>query len=249
MQEHNKPLPPICSWLVKTRRAPSRHSRDARVYDPAVSGGRVSAPLGSPSAAPGRGLGRATSQTSAWAMGSQRIPAVMNVYQTIPPTPGSHPSHTRSGRLRTIMKVALLPIHFRPMTFLYKVVFSHRSHARQLFVITEDTVVVTTRRHIRLNSARTLLIMLAGASTPTLVSSGTAAPPTAAGKNAYCATAAATKQEDPEPALSSAAATGQAGYTIRDSHTTPTLVTSRKRRVPHFHSRSLTAATVETPNA
>ena len=39
---------------------------------PAVSGGRVSAPSGPPPAAPGRGQGRATSQTSTLATGSHR---------------------------------------------------------------------------------------------------------------------------------------------------------------------------------
>ena len=89
--------------------------------------------------------------------------------------------------------------------------------------------------------------MLAGASTPGLVSSGTMAPRTVAGKNACCATAAATKQKDPEPALAWAAATGQAGNTARASHTTPTPVTNRKTRVPDIHSTGLTAAMVETP--
>ena len=102
---------------------------------------------------------------------------------------------------------------------------------------------VITRRHIFFNSARTLLLMLARASTPSLVSSGTTAPRTAAGKNACCATAAAAKQEDPEPALARAAATGQAGNTARVSHTTP--VTIRKTRVPDTRSRGLTVATVK----
>ena len=86
--------------------------------------------------------------------------------------------------------------------------------------------------------------MLAGASTSSLVRSGTTAPRTAAGKkkSASCATATATKQEDPKPALARAAATGQAGNTARVSHTTPTPVTIRKTRVPGFHSRGLTAA-------
>ena len=75
------------------------------------------------------------------------------------------------------------------------------------------------------------------------------APGTAADKNACCATAAATKQEDPEPALARAAATGQVGNTARVSHTTPISVTIRNTRVPDFQSRGLTAATVKTPIA
>ena len=47
---------------------------------PAVSGGRVSAPSVPPPAAPGRGQGRATSQTSAWTTGSQRTPVVNERY-------------------------------------------------------------------------------------------------------------------------------------------------------------------------
>ena len=47
----------------------------------AVSGGRVSFPSDPPPAALGRGQGRAASQTSSWATGSQRNPLVMNVSQ------------------------------------------------------------------------------------------------------------------------------------------------------------------------
>ena len=108
---------------------------------------------------------------------------------------------------------------------------------------------IASRRHILVNSARTLLLMPTGASTPSLVSSETTAPRTAAGKNACCATAAATKQGDPEPALARAAATGQAGNTTRVSHTTPNLATICKTFVPDIHSRSLTAAKVKTPIA
>ena len=64
-----------------------------------------------------------------------------------------------------------------------------------------------------------------------------------------CAFASATKQEDPEPALARATATGPVGNTARVSHTTPTPVTIRKTRVPDSHSRGLTAATVKTPLA
>ena len=87
--------------------------------------------------------------------------------------------------------------------------------------------------------------MLAGASTPSLFSSGTTATRTAARKNACCASAAASKQEDPEPVLARAATTGQAGNAARVSHATPTPVTIRKTRVPDFRSRGLTAATVK----
>ena len=89
--------------------------------------------------------------------------------------------------------------------------------------------------------------MLAGASTPSLVSSGTTAPRTPAGKSTCCATTMATKQQDPEPALARAAAPGQAGNTARVSHTTPTPVTIRRTRVPDIHSRGLTAATAKAP--
>ena len=89
--------------------------------------------------------------------------------------------------------------------------------------------------------------MLAGASTPSLVSSGTTAPRTAAGKNACCATAEAKKQEDPEPALTRATATGQVDNTARVSHTTPGTI--RKTRVPDTRSRGLTVDTAKTPIA
>ena len=169
------------------------------------------------------------------------------MFHKIPPTPGSHPRRTGTGRLRIVMKFALLVIHLRPMTLLYGTVSSHRPHARQPFVITKVSDLNATTRHILLHSARTPLLMLAGASTPSLVSSGTTAPRPAAGKNACCATAAATKQENPEPALARAAATGQAPNTARVSHTTS--VTIRKTRVPDIHSRGLTAATVKAPIA
>ena len=103
------------------------------------------------------------------------------------------------------------------------------------------------RRRILKNNARTLSLMLEGAPTPSLVSSATTATRTAAGRNACCGTAAATKQEGPEPALARAAATGQAGDKARVSHT-PT-VTIHKTRIPNTPSRGLTAATVRTPIA
>ena len=92
-------------------------------------------------------------------------------------------------------------------------------------------------------------INASGCINPELGQLGTTAPRTAAGKNACCATAAATKQEDPEPALARAATTGQAGNTDRVSHTNPTPATMRKTLVPEIHSRSLTAPTVKTPIA
>ena len=165
------------------------------------------------------------------------------------PTPGSHPRRTRTGHLRIVTKFALVLIHFRPMILLNGAVSFHRPHAPQPFVITKDTASIATRHHILLNSAGTLLLMLAGASTPYLVSSGTTASRTAAGKNACCAIAVATKQEDQEPVLARAAAIGQAGNTARFSHTTPTPVAIRKARVPDTHSRDLTAATVKAPIA
>ena len=98
------------------------------------------------------------------------------MFHKIAPTPGSHPSRTRTGRLRTVMKFALLLIHFQPITLLYGAALSHRPHARQSFVITKGTALIATRRNVLLNSAHTLLFMLAGAPTPSLVSSGTTAP-------------------------------------------------------------------------
>ena len=71
-----------------------------------TGGGRVSAPSGPYPAALGRGQGRATPQTSAWATGSQRNPAV----NKIPPTSGSHPRRTRTGRLQIVMKSAPLAV-------------------------------------------------------------------------------------------------------------------------------------------
>ena len=118
------------------------------------------------------------------------------------------------------MKFALVLIHFQPITY-HGVASSPRPHARQPFSITKDTALIATRRHILYNSARTILLMLVGASTPSLVSSGTTAPRTAAGMSACCATAAATKQVDPAPALARITATGHAGKTVRVSHTTP----------------------------
>ena len=58
--------------------------------------------------------------------------------------------------------------------------------------------------------------------------------PTVCFQCACCATTAATKQEDPEPALARAAATGQAGNTARASRTTPIPVTIRKTHIPDF---------------
>ena len=97
------------TWIVldalANNRTPAINS--AKFFSlPAVSGGRVSASSGPTPAALGRGQGRATSQTSAWATGSQRNPVVMNVHK-IPPIPGSHPRRTRTGRLRTVMKFEL----------------------------------------------------------------------------------------------------------------------------------------------
>ena len=86
----------------------------------------------------------------------------------VSPTPGSHPRRTRTGRLRTVMKFPLLLLHFRPVTLLYGAVSSHRSHARQPFVITEGTTLIAPRRHIMLNSARTLFMNASGCINPEL---------------------------------------------------------------------------------
>ena len=80
------------------------------------------------------------------------------MFYKIPPTPGSHPRRTHNGLLRTVMKFALLLIHFRPMTLLYGAASSHPPHARQHFVINKYTALNATRHHIILNSTRKIFI-------------------------------------------------------------------------------------------
>ena len=72
-------------WLalgtLANNKTPAINGAKSFRYLPAVSEGRVSAPSGPPPAVLGREQGRATSQTSAWATGSQGNPVVMNVSQ------------------------------------------------------------------------------------------------------------------------------------------------------------------------
>ena len=72
------------NWLALSTLANSKTpvTNGAKLFTlPAVSGIRVTAPSGSPPAAPGRGQRRATSQTSAWATDSQRNPINICVSQ------------------------------------------------------------------------------------------------------------------------------------------------------------------------
>ena len=98
-----------------------------------------------------------------------------------------------------------------------------------------------------MNSARTVLLVLVGASPPSFVRSGRTAARIVLGNNACCATAAAEIKEDSEPALATVAATGQAGSRARANHATT--ATAHTMRFPGTHSRDLTAATVKTPIA
>ena len=203
-------------------------------------GGRVSAPSGPPPVVPGS---RAeTPNIAQFFLGEGFVtqPGSIECLDKIPPTLGSHPHRTCTGRWRIVMMFELLLRHVRPLTLLYEAVSFNRPHARQRFVITKNTAVFSTRRHFLINSACTLISMLAGDSTPSLVSSATMAP----------RTAATTRQEDPQPALARAAAvTGQDDSKARVSHTTPPPATICKTRVPDNNSRDMMAATVKTPKA
>ena len=210
---------------------------------PAVSEGRVSAPSGPPPAAPGRRQGRATLQTSAWATGSPRNPVIMNISRdptdswvsssySLWPLAHCHEVCTVIDTFSTddpTLWSSLLSPTARAAAFCDNQGHCHNCHEMTQYFW-----------HV--------FLMLASASTPSAISAGTAAPRTAAGKDACCA-AAATEQEDPEPALARAAATVQAGNTVEVGHTTPTPVTIRKTRVHDFHGRGRATATVKTPIA
>ena len=153
---------------------------------PAVSEERVSAPSGPPPAAPGRRQRRATLQISAWATGLPRNPVVMNISQD--PTdpwvsstwyslwPLAHCNEvctvidTFSTDDPTLWSSLLSPTA-RAAAFCDNQGHCHNCHEMTLHF-----------QH--------LLLMQAGASTPSVISSGTAAPRTAAGKDACCAAAA-----------------------------------------------------------